>query len=278
MHGAAYVPPFILLDIKEQREEVQNIKAILRSKRIEVDDHSEDIESPQQTVQDPPILPPKSEEPVDKERLEQLWQVAVEAYREQDWEQAIALLEEVSSINTRYKEVRRLLDRSKKNFGLLIEYRRLCALEDYQWRDAKKSFESIRIENPDFADKNNLLEWIAEQEWCDERLDLAREYLGYRNPSEALEILSPLTDQFPNNKKVFRLYDEAVTMQQVVDWQEYQNNIATQRIRQRVSQKIAHEETTYQNRQEILSREGKIAAIVVIVLIILIIISNIMSH
>lgn len=130
--GVAYVPPYVLHDIHENRDEIQELKKILRSAAIDVEDQEDDFDQPLQpesAVQ--PVADTKSNQiqnTLGQEDLASLWQQAEEAYNVQDWERAEPLLVKVVTANPRYREVQRLLSRTRKNIILLADYRRLCAL------------------------------------------------------------------------------------------------------------------------------------------------------
>jgi hypothetical protein len=172
MFGDAHVPPVVLLGIRDNRNSIQHLKDILRGEELEVNDQADDFDPVAQvtsTAIPPPVV-------ISEEELEDLWLQAEEAFKKYDWEKAEPLLVQVASANPRFREVQRLLSRTKKNLGLLAEYRRLCALDDNQWREAKTKFDFIRRESQNFPDSQNLLGWIELQEWCGNLYELAQCY------------------------------------------------------------------------------------------------------
>jgi hypothetical protein len=148
------------------------------------------------------------------EELEDLWNEAEQAFKNQDWERAEPLLVKVAAVNPRYQEVQRLLSRTRKYLTLLAEYRRLCALEDNQWREAQEKFALIRRENPNFPDKLHLLEWIEAQEWCEHQNELAREYFDYGQNAEARQILTEILKRQPDNQTANRLLADVMEVEE----------------------------------------------------------------
>jgi tetratricopeptide (TPR) repeat protein len=267
MFGDAHVPPVVLLGIRENRSSIQHLKNILRGEGLEVNDQANDFETVAQAT------PTKTPAPIllSEEELENLWQQAEQAFKEQDWEKAEPLLIQVASASPRYREVQRLIARTKKNLGLLAEYRRLCALEDNQWREAESSFTRIRQENPGFIDKQHLLDWITEQEWCENQFELAEEYVGYGDTVQARQILTGILDIRPDNRRAHELMEIVVDLEAEEKSRQRQAELTKRQLQAR------HFQEQEQRRETVRKDVELIIGVIVVLVILIVIISRVLQ-
>jgi tetratricopeptide (TPR) repeat protein len=267
MFGDAHVPPVLLLGIRDNRNSIQHLKDILRGEELEVNDQADDFDPVAQvtsTATPPPVV-------ISEEELEDLWLQAEEAFKKYDWEKAEPLLVQVASANPRFREVQRLLSRTKKNLGLLAEYRRLCALDDNQWREAKTKFDFIRRESQNFPDSQNLLGWIELQEWCGNLYELAEEYLSNGNLIRARELLTHILERHPDNRPAIELLELVAEIEEEEASRQRQEEFLIRQAQEKEAWRI-------RNKQEAVWKDVKLALGIIVVLVILIVIVSNMAH
>ena len=265
--GAAYVPPYVLHDIRENREGIQKIKNMFRAADVEIEDREDDFDQLLQSeLVDQAVAETKSDQTQtvsNPEELLEIWQQAEEAYNAQDWERAEPLLVEVATVNPRYREVQRLLSRTRKYLVLLADYRRLCGLEDNQWQEAKVGFEFIRRESPSFPDKLHLLDWIAEQEWAENQYYLAKEYMEDGDSASVVDILTPIVQLHSNHQHARQLLEEANELEVYRVAQQHKSEVAAQQL---YAKHLQLQEQAQQREEERRQQNVRIVVMVIAIL------------
>lgn len=252
----AYVPIPIIHQIAFCSHEIQQLKLSLRSQGISIPDDPDDKTSAQLLSHigyAPSAVPTVLPSPIlDNEALSHLWKKATDAYAKNNWEDAVVLFEEIAATNPRYEQVSRLLVRTKKQLQLLAEYRRLCGFENSQWQAAKRAFERIRSDNPQFPDPQGLGRWIEEHETWSTCLPSIRQYLKQNKRDKAIEQLLEFVDEYPQHEQAHHMLEELLAEQAHEKHQLQQAMDVQQRFTQlqalRLQQQQANEEAVMRER------------------------------